>query len=167
MLIFKNTFIKIKKQLGRFISLVFIVALGSAFFAGVRETSSDMIKTMDEYYDESNLMDFRIVSTMGLTPDDLNELKNLDNSYIVEENYSYETIIDGDATKIYGLTENINNVTLLSGNMPTSNDECLVMDGTYNIGDVITIEDENYSDYLKKSAKQKELKERLIEQQEK
>ena len=148
MLIFKNTFIKIKKQLGRFISLVFIVALGSAFFAGVRETSSDMIKTMDEYYDESNLMDFRIVSTMGLTEDDLNELKNLDNSYIVEENYSYETVIDGDATKIYGLTENINNVTLLSGNMPTSNDECLVMDGTYNIGDVITIEDENYSDYL-------------------
>ena len=73
MLIFKNTFIKIKKQLGRFISLVFIVALGSAFFAGVRETSSDMIKTMDEYYDESNLMDFRIVSTMGLTLDDLNE----------------------------------------------------------------------------------------------
>ena len=148
MLIFKNTFKKIKKQLGRFISLVFIVALGSAFFAGVRETSSDMIKTMDEYYDESNLMDFRIVSTMGLTEDDLNELKNLDNSYIVEENYSYETVIDGDATKIYGLTENINNVTLLSGNMPTSNDECLVMDGTYNIGDTVTIEDENYSDYL-------------------
>lgn len=148
MLIFKNTFIKIKKQLGRFISLVFIVALGSAFFAGVRETSSDMIKTMDEYYDESNLMDFRIVSTMGLTPDDLNELKNLDNSYIVEENYSYETVIDGDATKIYGLTDTINNVTLINGTMPKNNNECLVMDGSYNIGDTITIEDSNYTDYL-------------------
>ena len=105
MLIFKNALKKIKNQLGRFISLVFIVALGSAFFAGVRETSSDMIKTLDEYYDETNLMDYRIVSTMGLTNDDLNALKELDNSYIVEENYSYETVIDGNATKIYGLTD--------------------------------------------------------------
>ena len=138
MLIFKNALKKIKNQLGRFISLVFIVALGSAFFAGVRETSSDMIKTLDEYYDETNLMDFRIVSTMGLTDDDLNALKELDNSYIVEENYSYETVIDGDATKIYGLTENINNVTLIDGTMPQNNNECLVMEGSYNIGDTIT-----------------------------
>ena len=148
MLIFKNALIKIKKQLGRFISLVFIVALGSAFFAGVRETSSDMIKTMDKYYDESNLMDFRIVSTMGLTDDDLNALKELDNSYIVEENYSYETVIDGDATKIYGLTDNINNVTLIDGTMPKNNNECLVMEGSYKLGDTITIEDSNYTDYL-------------------
>ena len=151
MLIFKNALIKIKKQLGRFISLIFIVALGSAFFAGVRETASDMIKTMDEYYDETNLLDYRIVSTMGLTEDDLNELKKLENAEIVEENYSYETIIEGDATKIYGITENINNVTLLSGNMPSNNSECLVLDGSYNIGDTITIADENYSDYLSRN----------------
>ena len=148
MLIFKNALIKIKNQLGRFISLVFIVALGSAFFAGVRETSSDMIKTLDEYYDGSNLMDFRIISTMGLTEDDLNALKDLNHSSIVEENYSYETVIDGDATKIYGLTNNINNVTLINGTMPKNNNECLVMDGSYNIGDTITIEDNNYTDYL-------------------
>ena len=148
MLIFKNAFIKIKNQLGRFISLVFIVALGSAFFAGVRETSSDMIKTLDEYYDETNLMDFRIISTMGLTEDDLNALKDLNHSYLVEENYSYETVITGDATKIYGLTDTINNVTLIDGTMPKNNNECLVMEGSYNIGDTITIEDNNYSDYL-------------------
>ena len=148
MLIFKNAFIKIKNQLGRFISLVFIVALGSAFFAGVRETSSDMIKTLDEYYDETNLMDFRIISTMGLTEDDLNALKELNHSSIVEENYSYETVIDGNATKIYGLTDTINNVTLIDGTMPKNNNECLVMEGSYNIGDTITIEDNNYSDYL-------------------
>ncbi len=148
MLIFKNALKKIKNQLGRFISLVFIVALGSAFFAGVRETSSDMIKTLDEYYDETNLLDYRIVSTMGLTNDDLEALKSLENVTIVEENYSYETVIDGDATKIYGLTENINNVTLIDGTMPQNNNECLVMEGSYNIGDTITIEDSNYTDYL-------------------
>ena len=148
MLILKNALRKIKNQIGRFISLIFIVALGAAFFAGVRETSSDMIKTLDEYYDETNLMDFRIVSTMGLTTDDLQALENLSNAFIVEENYTYETVINGDATKFYGLTENINNVTLMSGSYPSNNNECLVLDGSYEIGDTITIEDENYPDYL-------------------
>ena len=149
MLILKNTLRKIKHSFGRFITLILIIAIGSAFFAGVRETSSDMIKTMDEYYDATNLMDFRIISTMGLTNDDLEALKNLENMQIVEENYTYETVIDGDATKIYGLTENINNVTLVSGSLPTSDNECLVLAGSYNIGDTITIEDSNYQDYLK------------------
>lgn len=148
MLLFKNSLIKIKKHLGRFISLILIVALGAAFFAGVRETSSDMIKTLDEYYDETNLFDFRIVSTMGLTDDDVTALQNLNNTYIVEENYSYETIINGDATKVYGLTENINKLTLTSGSLPTKNDECVVLEGSYAIGDTIKIEDESYQDYL-------------------
>lgn len=149
MLILKNTLRKIKHSFGRFITLILIIAIGSAFFAGVRETSSDMIKTMDKYYDATNLMDFRIISTMGLTNDDLEALKNLENTQIIEENYTYETVIDGDATKIYGLTENINNVTLVSGSLPTSDNECLVLAGSYNIGDTITIEDSNYQDYLK------------------
>ena len=149
MLILKNTLRKIKHSFGRFITLILIIAIGSAFFAGVRETSSDMIKTMDEYYDATNLMDFRIISTMGLTNDDLEALKNLENTQIIEENYTYETVIDGDATKIYGLTKNINNVTLVSGSLPTSDNECLVLAGSYNIGDTITIEDSNYQDYLK------------------
>ena len=149
MLILKNTLRKIKHSFGRFITLILIIAIGSAFFAGVRETSSDMIKTMDEYYDATNLMDFRIISTMGLTNDDLEALKNLENTQIIEENYTYETVIDGDAIKIYGLTENINNVTLVSGSLPTSDNECLVLAGSYNIGDTITIEDSNYQDYLK------------------
>ena len=55
MLIFINSFRKIKNS------------LGSAFFSGVREASMDMIKTVDEYYDNTNLMDYKIVSTMGLT----------------------------------------------------------------------------------------------------
>ena len=149
MFMFKNTLRKIKHSLGRFITLILIIAIGAAFFAGVRETSSDMIRTMDEYYDETKLMDYRIVSTMGLTEDDLTALKNLDNAEFVEANYTYETVIDGDATKIYGITHDINNVILVDGKMPEEDNECLVLDGSYNIGDTIIIEDEDYGDYLK------------------
>ena len=75
MLIFINSFRKIKNSLGRFLSLIFIVALGSAFFSGIREASMDMIKTVDEYYDSTNLMDYKIISTMGLTDGDLESIK--------------------------------------------------------------------------------------------
>ncbi len=149
MLIFKNALLKIKKQFGRFISLILIVALGAAFFAGVRETSSDMIKTLDDYYDKTNLLDFRIISTMGLTEDDLIALKNLNSNYLVEANYSYDTLINDEATKIYGITQNINKLELVSGRLPEKNNECVVLDGSYAIGETIIIDDNNYNDYIK------------------
>ena len=61
----------IKKSKGRYISLIFIVALGTAFFAGVRSAEPDMIASADKYYDESNLMDVRILGTLGLTEQDV------------------------------------------------------------------------------------------------
>ena len=115
MLLFKNSFIKIRKSLGRFFSLIFIVALGSAFFAGVRETSSDMIKTADAYYDEYHLLDFRIVSTMGLTDDDILSLEELENVEKVVPGYSFETVVDGEASKVYGYLEDINKAKLVEG----------------------------------------------------
>ena len=140
MLLFKNSFIKIRKSLGRFFSLIFIVALGSAFFAGVRETSSDMIRTTDAYYDEYALMDFRIVSTMGLTEDDVASLQDLSNVDKVVPGYSFETVVGGDATKIYGYLEDMNRVSLVEGRYLENENEILVERGTYNIGDTITLE---------------------------
>lgn len=140
MLLFKNSFIKIRKSLGRFFSLIFIVALGSAFFAGVRETSSDMIRTTDAYYDEYALMDFRIVSTMGLTEDDVASLQELFNVDKVVPGYSFETVVGGDATKIYGYLEDMNRVSLVEGRYLENENEILVERGTYNIGDTITLE---------------------------
>ena len=140
MLLFKNSFIKIRKSLGRFFSLIFIVALGSAFFAGVRETSSDMIRTVDNYYDEYSLMDYRIVSTMGLTEDDINSLRKLENVDKVVPGYSFETVVNGDAAKIYGYLNDINRVAILEGRELQNENEILVERGTYSLGDTITLE---------------------------
>ena len=140
MLLFKNSFIKIRKSLGRFFSLIFIVALGSAFFAGVRETSSDMIRTVDNYYDTYSLMDYRIVSTMGLTEDDVLSLKKLLHVDKVVPGYSFETIVNGDATKIYGYLDDINQVAIIEGRELQNENEILVERGTYALGDTITLE---------------------------
>ena len=145
MLIYKNSFKKIKKSLGRFISLILIVALGSAFFSGIREAASDMIKTMDKYYDDTLLMDYKIVSTMGLTDDDVLSIKELSSDLIVVPTYSFDTIVDGNVARIHTIEEDVNKVNLVTGRMPNSKNECLVEDGTYNIGDTITIEDNDYT----------------------
>ena len=148
MLLFKNSFIKIRKSLGRFFSLIFIVALGSAFFAGVRETSSDMIRTVDNYYDKYSLMDYRIVSTMGLTEDDVLSLKKLLHVDKVVPGYSFETVVNGDATKIYGYLDDINQVAIIEGRELQNENEILVERGTYALGDTITLES-NALDFVK------------------
>ncbi len=142
MLIFKNSFRKIRRSLGRFLSLIFIVALGSAFFSGVREAATDMIRTVDEYYDDTSLMDYKIISTMGLTEGDLESIRAISDDLIVEPSYSFDLILDGDVTRIHAITDTVNQVNLVSGKMPNSG-ECLVEDGTYNIGDKIIIESDN------------------------
>lgn len=143
MLIFKNSFRKIWKSKGRFLSLILIVILGTSFFAGVRETATDMIRTLDNYYDETNLYDFKIVSTMGLTDDDIKSLKDIKGIKEVEGTYSFDTLIDGNAVKVSALSD-ISKVTLVDGKMPESNTECLSLEGYFEIGDTITIDDDTY-----------------------
>ncbi len=145
MLIYKNSFKKIKKSLGRFISLILIVALGSAFFSGIREASSDMIKTMDKYYDDTLLMDYKIVSTMGLTDDDVLSIEELSRDLIVVPTYSFDILVDGNVTRIHAIEEEVNKVNLITGRMPNSKNECLVEDGKYAIGDKIKLEDNDYT----------------------
>jgi len=140
MLLYKNSFKKAFHSLGRFFSLLFIVLLGSAFFSGLRETSSDMIRTMDKYYDDYKLMDYKIVSTMGLTDDDVSSLKELYYTDIVVPSKSLETLVDGKSSKIFSILDDVNLVSLTSGRMPTMLNEILVEEGTFQIGDVITLD---------------------------
>lgn len=143
MLIFKNSFRKIWKSKGRFLSLILIVILGTSFFAGVRETASDMIKTLDNYYDETSLYDFKIISTMGLTDDDIKSLEEIKGIDKVEGSYSFDTLIDGKAVKVNAITD-ISKTTLVNGHMPKNNNECLGENGKYKIGEEITIDDDTY-----------------------
>ena len=73
---FKNLFRDIKKSLSRFLSIVVIIAIGVAFYAGVRATSPDMKMSGDVYFSKNNLMDFKLISTLGLTKEDLVEAQN-------------------------------------------------------------------------------------------
>ena len=74
----KDSVKQIKNTLKRFISILMMAFLGVGFFAGIKATSPDMVDTIDRYYIEQNIYDLEIVSTLGLTNDDLNEIAKID-----------------------------------------------------------------------------------------
>ena len=63
----KNFYMEIRRNFGRFISILFIVALGVAFFSGIRASEPSMRITGDAYFVESDLMDFMAVCKIGIS----------------------------------------------------------------------------------------------------
>lgn len=65
-----------RHSFSRFLAIFAIIALGVGFLAGLLATTPDMRYSMDQYYRQTNLMDLRIVSTMGLTKQDVEEIRS-------------------------------------------------------------------------------------------
>lgn len=147
-LLFKSALYKIKKSFGRFLSVVLIVALGTGFFSGLREASPDMLDTIDKYYDDSLLMDYKITSTMGLTVDDITSLEKLKYVDKVIPSYSVDVLSDGKAIRLHAISDEVNKVILEDGKMPTNNSECLADASEYKVGDTINFEKDNLSDFV-------------------
>lgn len=84
----KDFYMEIRRSLGRFLSIFFIVAIGCAFFSGIRASEPDMRYSGDAYFDNKNMMDLRIISTMGLTEDDVKAASKAEGIGHVEGRYS-------------------------------------------------------------------------------
>ncbi len=143
----KDFFMEIRTSLGRFLSIFFIVAIGVAFFSGIRATEPDMRYSGDEYFDEKNLMDLQIISTLGLTDDDIQALEKLDGVKNVEYGYSVDALCVANdsqqAVHIMSILPTMNVLTVEEGRLPKKADECVVdvdyLGGSgYKIGDKIT-----------------------------
>lgn len=145
----KKDFIRdIKNSKGRFISILLIVALGVAFFAGIKDAPLVMKKTSDSYYDEYNLMDMRIVSTLGLTDNDVDALKKIKNIDGIKGTYSLEAISsykDKDSVvQIQSINLNdykknnknyINRLKVVKGRLPQNSGECVIEKSKYQFLD--------------------------------
>ena len=97
MVIMKNALWKdilrdINKSKGRFISIAAIITLGVMLFTGVKIAPIDMKATADKYYDDYNLMDIRITSTLGLTDNDVDEIKKIEKVDCIIGTYAIEAI---------------------------------------------------------------------------
>ena len=144
---------EIKNSYKRFISILLIVLLGVGFFAGLRAASPDMKETLDEYFDSLDVMDIQVISTLGLTDDDIEAIKNVESVSKVEGSYQTDAIVSAKeeeefVVKLETFSEEINKLNLVEGRLPENQNECVVEEsfllGTdYSIGDSIKIEVEN------------------------
>lgn len=146
----KDTLKEIINTKKRFISILLIVLLGVGFFAGIKVTSPDMQKIVDSYFDDTDSMDIEVISTLGLTDDDIQEIKNIEGVENVVGAYSKDVLIKANdeefVAKVHNLSDDMNRVLLQEGRMPENDDECVVetsfLKGTSkNIGDTILLEE--------------------------
>ena len=156
----KDLFREIKNTRARFLSIFLLVALAVAFLAGLRTTEPDMTKSADDYLDSTNLMDVHILSTLGLTDDDLEAVLALEGVTAAQGDWEVDALVASDDTaqviKTISLPESgINEPYLLDGRLPESADECLVEEDLLEslgkeIGDTITLDtgDGTYEDAL-------------------
>ena len=70
-MLWKSILRTIRKSLGRYLAILAIIALGVGFFAGLRVTRDAICETANLYIEELNLFDFRLVSTLGFTEEDV------------------------------------------------------------------------------------------------
>ena len=145
----KQSFVSIKQTFNRFISILVIVLLGVGFFTGIRETSPNMKDSLDAYFKKENVYDISLMSTWGITNEEINDLKN--KGYNVEGSYSFDTLIhidDDYVAKVHSYDKNatMNKLIATEGRLPESNNECVIEKnkdvGHYKIGDKITIDDD-------------------------
>ena len=163
---FKNILQEIRHSFGRFFSILCIVMIGVAFFAGVKASAPDMKYSADQYFDKYNVQDIQVYSTLGLTQDDLKEIKKIDGVEDAEAVFSIDTLTQKDSTqlvmKVISLADDqsINKVRLVDGRMPEKENECIIeagsvsnqLFGNFEIGDTITLTsgtEDDLSDTLK------------------
>lgn len=151
--LFKETLRSIKRSKARFISIIAIVALGISFFAGMKATAPDMKETAEKYYSESNFMDARVISPVGLTEDDIDALRDINGVDKVMPSRFVDGIlkIDGQSLgdidgsemtcRVFSMdmkaaadfnetgkaaSDFMNRITLIEGEWPTQPNECVV-----------------------------------------
>lgn len=162
----KDIFREIKISLGRFLSILCIVAIGVAFFAGIKASAPDMKNSADTYFDKYNVQDIQVYSTIGITKKDVADIKKIKGVKSVQPSFSMDTLSQIDSTQMvikvisYGIDQKMNKIRVVEGRMPERENECLVeassatnkLYGTFHIGDTIKLQsgtDEALSKSLK------------------
>ena len=84
---------EIRNTFSRFLSLLVLSALAVCFLAGLRATAPDMKKSADLYFDQQNLMDLHVLSTLGLTDKDAEALAQQPGVAAVERAYTVDAVV--------------------------------------------------------------------------
>lgn len=145
----KHKWRSLTSSLSRFLAIFGIVALGAGFLSGLLATTPDMRRSVDAYYDRSGLMDIRVVSTLGLTEDDIRALREVKGVQTVEAAYTVDVLANADRekeipTRVHSITDKVNQLEVAEGRLPQSANECAVdvpkgIARDVKVGDTLTL----------------------------
>ena len=149
---------EIRHTLSRFLSILVLAALAVAFLAGLRATAPDMKYTADRYYDRTGFMDGWVLSTLGLTQEDLDALSAADGVEEVEGAWSVDATAVDCIVSVRSLPERLNLLEVKRGRLPEAPNECvteglLLVELGLEVGDTLelTLEEENEGDLTRTS----------------
>lgn len=152
-ILLKEVLVEIRHSLGRFLSILAIVALGASFFAGIKASVPDMKASADTYFDSLNLQDIQVYSTAGLDDEDVQAIEKLPGVEAAQGQFSMDALTRRDSremvVKVIGLQEDqkMNTPRLAEGRLPREADECVIqmdsatgeMFGTFGLRDRIRL----------------------------
>ncbi len=134
----KNNFKSISKTRRRFLSILVMAFLGVGFYAGLVASSPDMLDSLDKYVDKNNMYDIDIISTLGLTDDDIEELekiKGVEKAYGLQSKDTYVEFNDKESIcKVIEYNGEINTPEIIEGRLPENTKECLLDKGYTYLG---------------------------------
>ena len=122
---------EIRGSFGRYFAILAIIALGVGFFSGVRITTPAMVNTINTFFEDHQLYDYRLLSSTGWSKEDAEEFSSADNVRAAEASYSLDALYNykggkENVLKTHSITKDINTLELVSGRMPQSPDECVL-----------------------------------------
>ena len=151
----KDTFRTIRKTLSRYCSILLIVAIGVGFFAGIRATGTDMRSTASHYYTETNTMDVHLLSTLGFSETDVEEVMGIEGVRSVMPSKFIDCLTvcsDNFVTHVASLPKDLsedsdnyqNRLRVLEGRMPENAGECIIDQNIrdkykFSVGDTLTL----------------------------
>ena len=153
----KNLSQSILKSFGRYLAIILIIALGSSLFVGLVMTKFDMVETGQQYMDEQNMFDLRLVSPYGWDLEHVEEIARMEDVEAAEGVRYLDALAnlgdmkENEVFRFYNLPKNLNKVLLRGGRMPENPNECLADGFIYGeniLGMQVTITDVNEEDTL-------------------
>lgn len=148
---------EIRFTFSRFLSILVLSALAVAFLAGLRTTAPDMEYTADTYYDRTHMMDGYVLSTLGLSQEDLDALAQVEGVAAVEGERSVDATARDAVVSVRSLPEQINLLEVQEGRLPQAPGECvteslLLVELGLELGDSIELAlDEDSQDSLQRT----------------
>lgn len=153
----KDIWRTITSEKKRFISIAVIAALGVTMMCGLRASCVDLRYSADKFFDEQNLFDIQVVSTLGLTDEDVEALSALEEVEDADGGFSETVYTEMDGIRksiaVHTLSaKGFNMPYLLEGDLPEKGNEIVITENYKNhsgkgIGDSIVLDDE--PEYLK------------------